>query len=280
MTTKNERAYAIVTDLLYRRTGQVITPSRRWRIETALGTVLRELQIASVEQLAALLEDDRTGSLGEKVAEALLNNETYFFRDIAYFDVLGAKVLPELARRNERSRTLSIWSAGCSTGQEALSLAMLLVEQGPRWDGWRITILGTDISRKAIAAARRNRYTQFEIQRGISVSRMLTFFDEGENGWVANDDLHTMVRFERANLLDGPPPGDAFDLVLCRNVLLYFDQETRQRAFSILRRATGSAGILMLGAGETSVGHTDAFQPAPGLAGFYRPDEAACAQAA
>lgn len=276
----NERAYTIVTDLLYRRTGQIITPSRRWRIVTALGNILRELDLSLIEQLAERLESDPTGALGDRVAEALLNNETYFFRDVAYFDILAKQVLPELAAANAQTRTLSIWSAGCSTGQEALSLAMLLVEQGANWDGWTINILGTDISRKAIQTARRNRYTQFEIQRGISVGRMLNFFEETGSGWTAQRDLHAMVRFEQANLLEGPPADAAFDLVLCRNVLLYFDNETRERAFSVLRRGTCGSGILMLGAGETSVGHTDAFHPAPGLAGFYRPSEEVSAKAA
>jgi chemotaxis protein methyltransferase CheR len=267
--SKHEDPYEVIADLLHKRTGQHIAPSRRWRIETALAGLFRELGISTVDQLACLIEKDDDHELSQRICEALLNNETYFFRDNPYFETLANSVLPSLARARAASRRLSIWSAGCSTGQEALSLAIILSEQASLWSGWTVSILGTDISSRAIEIARRNRYSQFEIQRGMSVGRMLSFFEELGDGWAACDALRTSVRFERANLLSDPPPGAPFDLVLCRNVLLYLEGAARDRAFTQLHKALRQDGLLMMGAGETSLGHTDLFQPAEGLAGFH-----------
>ena len=261
----------IIADLLRERTGQQITASRRWRIETALAGLFRQMGIANIDQLVCCLEDRRQTDLPDRVVEALLNNETYFFRDNAYFETLANTVLPDLAEQRRETRTLNIWSAGCSTGQEALSLAMLLSEQGEKWNGWTIRILGTDVSKKVIAAARSQRYSQFEVQRGISVGRMLTFFEENPGGWSPCDQLRTMVRFDHGNLLDGAPPQAPFDLILCRNVLLYFANSVRASAFDSLRRSIQKDGWLMLGAGETPIGQTSLFAPAIGVSGFYRP---------
>ena len=270
MTDHSENALGIVAGLLEARTGQKLTSDRLWRVGTALAGVLRQNQLASLEALADRLSQPNQMALGQQVVEALLNNETYFFRDRAMFDQLGATVLPELARKRERTRRLSIWSVGCSTGQEAYSLAMLIAEQSARWRDWTIDIVATDVARSVVTAAREGNFSQFQIQRGLGVAQMVAFFEETRTGWRANERLRSMVRFEAHNLLDRPPEPGRFDLILCRNVLLYFDRLTRGRAFDRLASAVASDGLLMLGAGETTGGQTDAFVPEKGTTGFHQ----------
>ena len=257
-----DASHRIIADLLGSRTGQELTESRLWRVPSALSAFFRESGISNVDQLVCLLANPGEHRLANEVVEALLNNETYFFRDHAYFATLAHQVLPQLARERATTRRLSIWSAGCSSGQEALSLAMIFAEQPARWAGWQIDILGTDVSSKAIATARSGLYTQFEIQRGISVAQMLNFFAETNGGWQASDRIRGMVRFQQHNVLDAAPSPARFDLVLCRNVLLYFDVTTRQRVFDRVAGALAPEGWLMLGAGETVVGQTERFEPA------------------
>lgn len=267
----NDVSVRYVAELLAERTGQQMTEGRLWRIGTALSGIFRERGISNVEQLVCLLDQPDEKALAQEVVEALLNNETYFFRDPAYFETLADKILPDLVGKRNATKKLSIWSAGCSTGQEVLSLAMIFAEQGNQWHDWQIEILGTDISGQAIDAARSGRYSQFEIQRGLAVDRMLTFFEESETGWLTNDRVSRLARFTRHNLLDTPPSSAPFDLVLCRNVLLYFDGPTRDRAFSRLQQSLAPDGWLMLGAGETVIGQTGRFEIEPGLSGIYRP---------
>jgi chemotaxis protein methyltransferase CheR len=266
-----DASHQIIADLLEARTGQTLTESRRWRISTALSGLFREFGIENVDQLACMLERPGEHRLATRVVEALLNNETYFFRDHAYFSTLANTILPELARRRADSRRISIWSAGCSTGQEVLSLAMTFLEQPGRWADWKIEILGTDVSSKAVDQAKTGTYSQFEIQRGISVAQMLNFFSETPKGWKVSDRVLQMTRFEQRNLLDYAPAPGKFDFVLCRNVLLYFDPETRRRAFDRLHGGVASDGFLMLGAGETVVGQTDKFEPSAFGSAIYAP---------
>ncbi len=267
----DDASHRIIGDLLAQRTGQQLTEGRRWRVSSALSGLFREFGIENVDQLACMLERPGEQHLATKVVEALLNNETYFFRDHAYFSVLANQVLPDLARKRESRKRLSIWSAGCSTGQEALSLAMIFAEQPGRWRDWTIEILGTDVSGKAIETARNGLYTQFEIQRGISVAQMLNFFAENNGQWQACDKIRAMTRFQQHSILNSPPAPGRFDLVMCRNVLLYFDPQTRATAFDRLASGTAADGWLMLGAGETVVGQTDKFKPASFGSSLYTP---------
>ena len=265
----SQNALGIVAGLLEARTGQKLTADRLWRVGTALSGVLREKGLDSLEDLAARLGQPNQAALAQQVVEALLNNETYFFRDRAMFDQLAASVLPEFARKRERTRRLSVWSVGCSTGQEGYSLAMLFAEQQMRWRDWTIDIIGTDVARSVVAAAREGNYSQFQIQRGLGVAQMVSFFEETRTGWRASESLRKMVRFETHNLLEHPPEPGRFDLILCRNVLLYFDRPTRERAFARLASALAPDGMLMLGAGETTVGQTEALVPEKGNTGFH-----------
>ena len=271
MTDHSQNALGIVAGLLEARTGQKLTADRLWRVGSALSGVLRDRGLETLEDLAAQLARPGQVLLAQQVVEALLNNETYFFRDRAMFDQLATHVLPELARRREGTRKLSIWSVGCSTGQEVYSLAMLFAEQRARWRDWKIDILGTDVARSVIDAARDGSFSQFQIQRGLGVAQMVSFFEETRTGWRAGDQLRGMVRFEVHNLLDTAPEPGRFDLILCRNVLLYFDRAVRRRAFDRLALVLAPDGRVMLGAGETTIGQTDTLTPEQGLTGFHRP---------
>lgn len=271
----SQASHQIIADLLAARTGQHLTENRRWRIGTALSGVFREYGISNADQLVCLLaqptSSEQGRELSQKVVEALLNNETYFFRDKPTFDQLPTDILPQLARRRSDSRRLSIWCAGCSTGQEVYSLAMLFAEQAEMWRGWDIDILGTDVSHSVITAARSGLYSQFEVQRGLGVSQMLRHFEESRAGWQVVEPTRCVARFLQHNVLDPFPGRQPFDLILCRNVLLYFGSDTRQRAFARLHTGLASDGFLMLGAGETVVGQTCDFMPSNGRASLYEP---------
>jgi chemotaxis protein methyltransferase CheR len=260
----------ILAGLLEARTGQQLTMSRRWRIETALASLLRERGIVSLDELITILVMGKEPSLSQKVVEALLNNETYFFRDRAPFDVLQRHALPELARRREKTKRLRIWSAGCSTGQEVYSLAMLFAEEPENWRGWTVDVLGTDVSTSCIDRARNGSYTQFEVQRGLGINQMIKWFEECADGWRAVEALRKPVRFQVHNLLEpAPHPGD-FDIVLCRNVLLYLSPEKKTLAFERIAGAMAEDGWLMLGAGETVIGQTTKLGADINTRGLYR----------
>ncbi|MDQ3075167.1 MAG: protein-glutamate O-methyltransferase CheR [Pseudomonadota bacterium] len=244
--------------------------SRRWRIETALSSLLRERGIATLDELITILVMGKEPSLSQRVVEALLNNETYFFRDRTPFDQLSRTALPALAERRRDSRRIRIWSAGCSTGQEIYSLAMLFAEDPVRWHGWTIDLLGSDVSEVAVDRARAGLYTQFEAQRGLAVTQMIRWFSEGEDGWRVAESLRRNVRFQVHNILETPPHPGQFDIVLCRNVLLYLNGDKKRAAFDRLASALTSDGWLMLGAGETVIGQTGKLVADRDWRGLYR----------
>ena len=260
----------ILAGLLEARTGQQLTMSRRWRIETALSALLRERGIATLDELITILVMGKEPSLSQQVVEALLNNETYFFRDRAPFDLLARYALPELLQKRAKNRRVRIWSAGCSTGQEVYSLAMLFAEEPETWRGWTIDILGSDVSTQCVDRARIGTYSQFEVQRGLGINQMIKWFEETADGWRASESLRRPVRFQVHNLLEPPPhPGD-FDIVLCRNVLLYLSPEKKALAFERLAASMAEDGWLMLGAGETVIGQTAKLGADIKARGLYR----------
>jgi chemotaxis protein methyltransferase CheR len=266
----NDSSGRILAGLLEARTGQQLTMSRRWRIETALQPLMRERGIGSLDGLVAALVARSDEQLAEAVVEALLNNETFFFRDRQAFDLLLGPGLARIEALRRHTRRLSIWCAGCSTGQEAYSIAMHFAEHKARWSGWTIDIVGTDVSRSAVEQARSGVYSQFEVQRGLPVVQMIRWFDALPGAaWRIASDLRRAVRFEVASLVGPAAPAERFDIILCRNVLLYFSPEMRRSAFSRLASAAAEDGVLMLGAGETVIGQTDAFASDPECRGLY-----------
>ncbi len=261
-----------LSTLLELSTGQQLASGRRWRIETALQPVMRAHGLNSLDQLAGMASLPTAHDLRNEVVEALLNHETSFFRDLAMFRSLGGEGLELMAGRRIEQRRLRIWSAGCSTGQEAYSVALLFAARADRWADWTIEIFGTDVSPATIVQARSGLYSQFEVQRGLPIGDLLARFDPEGEAWRIRPALRSRVTFAVHNLLE-PPPAGAFDIVLCRNVLLYFSAERRLEVLSRLATAIASDGLLMLGAGETLMGQADAFEPDPELRSFYRPVE-------
>ena len=260
----------ILAGLLEARTGQQLSIGRRWRIGTALRPLLQSQKIASLDELAGRVVSGREPKLVRIVVEALLNHETFFFRDIAAFQQLSEVGLGRLHAARHATRRLRIWSAGCSTGQEAYSLAMMIADRPDRWAGWMVEILATDLSPGAVSRARDGRYSQFEIQRGLPTSQMLRRFEQRGDEWHVDEKLRGAVRFQVHNLLEAPPPGQ-FDVVLCRNVLLYFSGDVRRLVFGRIASAIARDGLLMLGAGETVMGQTDQFVSDFECRGLYRP---------
>ncbi len=264
-------AMQLIGSLLEQRTGQQIAANRAWRIETALKPVLRERGLPSLDALVGQLLGARSGELADQVVDVLLNQETSFFRDVAVLDQIAAAAVAMQATIG--NRRLRIWSAGCSTGQEPLSLAMLFDEKADAFP-MPPEIVATDVSAAALARARAGRYSQFEIQRGLPVRRMVQWFDTERGDWVARQELVRRVQFRQQNLTaDAPPPGK-FDIILCRNVMLYFSLPLRRQVFDRLATAIQPGGLLVLGAGETVIGLTEHFTPSEAFRGFYRTADA------
>ena len=276
----SQASQRILSSMLEARTGQQISFNRRWRIDSALSSIMRERGFETMDQLVARLVSGRDPALTEAVIEGLLNNETYFFRDKLPFDLLFGGPIRRLEESRSREKRLAIWCAGCSTGQEVYSLAMTFLDEKARWHGWKIEIVGTDLSRRAIERARGGIYSQFEVQRGLPVMQMIRYFEEvGGREWKVAPALRDAVRFEQASISDPPPRPGRFDIVLCRNVLLYFTTEMRRLAFTRLAQAIAPDGSLMLGAGETVIGQTDRFISDPENRGLYIPTPLAVAPA-
>lgn len=261
-------AMRVLAGLLEARTGQQLATNRMWRIDTALKPLLRTRNIASLEELVSQLLASNDRPMLDAVVDALLNNESSFFRDISTFTMIERELLAHIAAAGKPS-TLRIWCAGCSTGQEALSLAMLIRKQAERWAGWRIQILATDISSAAIARAKSGIYSQMEVQRGLGITDLLRWFEPAGDDWQASRELLDLIDYRVDNLLEPAMASGGYHLILCRNVLLYFSADLRRKVFENLSRNSASDGHLVLGAGETVMGQTDDFIASRQFRGSY-----------
>jgi chemotaxis protein methyltransferase CheR len=262
----SQTAINVLTALLEARTGQQIASYRSWRLDTALKPLLRDQNLDTLDQLVTQLLDGRDRQIGDRIVDALVNQETSFFRDAQVFDTLVEAV----ALAESEGRRVRIWCAGCSTGQEPLSLAMLFAERRETTGAPIPEIVATDVSDAVIARARAGRFSQFEIQRGLPVRRMIRWFDTTGSDWVAKPELLSLITFRRMNLVsDAPPPG-RYDLVLCRNVLLYLSADTKKHVFAKITTAMKPGGVFVMGAGETVIGQTQALEPSKRFRGFYQ----------
>jgi chemotaxis protein methyltransferase CheR len=253
-------ATMVFSALLEARTGQQLAANRSWRLDTALLPLLVELDLPSADALVARLLDGHDHRIGDRIVDALLNQETSFFRDAGVIE--GAvRALRETGSAEARPR---IWCAACATGQEPLSLAMLFAEDG----GPAPDILATDVSGSAIARARTGSYSQFEIQRGLPIRRMMRWFEGDGANWVASKALLSSISYRRHNLATDPAPG-RFDLILCRNVLFYLSAPVRHVVLERVAQALKPGGLLLLGAGETVIGQSDLLRPSVAHRGFY-----------
>lgn len=263
--THSRGVMTALNTLLETRTGQQLAANREWRIETALRPLLRDLNLATLDDLVQAV--NRSPEVADQTVDALLNQESSFFRDGAVIELVAEAV--EALRAEQGQRRVRIWSAGCSVGQEPLSLAMLFAEQEGQGETMPPDIVATDVSETALTRARAGRYSQFEIQRGLPVRRMMRWFDQQGDDWIAKPDLVRRIAFRRINLVADPLPAGRFDVILCRNVLLYLSPELRRLVLERFATVIRPGGLLVLGAGETVIGQTEAFRPSPRYRGLY-----------
>jgi chemotaxis protein methyltransferase CheR len=264
--------YAYLRELVLRQSANLIDPSRNTLFETRLTPLARGAGAADLEGLVSMLRMDEPAQLHRAVAEAMTINETSFFRDIKPFEGLRTDVIPRLIENNRMQRRLRIWSAASSTGQEAYSVAMLIAEDFPELASWDIKIIGTDISRHVVDYARRGRYRRIEVNRGLRARLLVKYFQRDEEEWEISPKIRAMCDFQVANLCAPLPSLPVFDIVMLRNVLLYFPQQDRSLVFSDVYRQMSRNGSLILGNAEQAEDSTNLFQAEFGPDWyFYRP---------
>lgn len=263
--------FKFVSAMLKQRSGLILGQDKLYLLESRLTPLARRRGMASVDELIAALKKGGAEQLKRDVTEAMTTNETSFFRDIKPFEQFRDFILPELLERRAAKRSLRIWSAAASTGQEAYTLAMILREQEARLRGWRVDILATDLAGEVLEKAKAGIYSQFEVQRGMPIQLLVKYFEQHGEMWHIDSSLKAMVKFRQHNLLESPASLGTFDVVFCRNVLIYFDQETKRQVFEHLYKAMAEDGYLCLGGAETVLGVTDRFKPVPQRRGLYAP---------
>lgn len=257
--------------LVRQRSGLVLTPEKAYLVSSRLAPVARAEGLSTVAELLAVLRMGASETLLQQAVDVMATHESYFFRDAAPFEQLAEAVLPPLIAARQAQRTLRIWCAACSSGQEPYSVAMILMEMGYRLAGWKLEILATDMSEPILRKASAGLYNDFEVNRGLSPERQARWFKQEPDGWRVSPKLQQMVRFRPHNLLQGSAGLGVFDVIFCRNVLIYFDIETKRQILDHVSRAMAADGSLLLGSAETVLGVSSAVEPVPGLRGLYRP---------
>ncbi len=254
MQTLSGADYAYLRQLVFELSQNVLDPTRDYLFEARLSRLLRNQGMAHLQELVNHLRGKKNPELERAIAEAMTINETSFFRDGRPFDLLRAELLPRLIEARKFSRSLRFWSAACSTGQEAFSLAMLIREHFPLLGDWNIRIEGTDVNMEVIRRAQSGLFHRIEINRGLPVRHVVRFFDHVGEDWVIKPEIHRMCNFRQANLCGPYPPfkrpDDRFDVILLRNVMLYFSQETRKTLLAAIHHLLAPDGVLFLGASE------------------------------
>jgi chemotaxis protein methyltransferase CheR len=260
--------FQFLAALLKEKSGLVLTSDKVYLLESRLIPVARKRGLKGLDDLVDTIRRTRPEPLIADVTEAMTTNESFFFRDTKPFDLFRDHVLPHiLASRSGKS--FRIWCAAASTGQEPYSLAMLLKEQAAKLAGWKYEIVGTDLSREVLERARKGLYTQFEVQRGLPIQMLVKYFEKKEDQWQIKADIRSMVQYKELNLLHDFKSLGTFDVVFCRNVLIYFDQTTKGQILENISKLMPVDGMLFLGGAETVLGISDKFKPLPGQRGVY-----------
>jgi len=246
--------YGYLRDLVFGQSLNVLDPSRDYLFDTRLSKLLRNQGMNRIDELVRHLRMRKDPALERAIAEAMTINETSFFRDLRPFDLLRNELLPKLIEARRHTRTLRIWSAACSTGQEAYSLAMLLIEHFPMLVSWHLLIEGTDICAEVVERAQRGSYCRIEINRGLPARLLIRFFDHASEEWTVKPELRKLTHFRQANLCAPNFPfsraGDIFDVIFLRNVMLYLAQDTRRALLQNIHRTLAPDGTLFLGSTE------------------------------
>jgi chemotaxis protein methyltransferase CheR len=254
MATSADVDYGYLRQLVFGISQNVLDPGRDYLFDTRLIRLLRNQGMAHLDELVHRLRTSNDPVLERAIAEAMTINETSFFRDSRPFELLRTELLPKLVEARSNQRTLRFWSAACSTGQEAYSLGMMMLEHFPQLSGWKVAIEGTDISAEVVEKARTGCYHRIEMNRGLPARFVVRYFDHHGEDWVINQEVKKMCNFREANLCGARFPfqrsSDRFDVIFLRNVMLYFSQETRLVLLSNIHRILAPDGILFLGSSE------------------------------
>ena len=261
--------YEYLRELLKERSGQVLAPEKQYLIESRLMPIARRVGCASITELVRHLRGPDAEPLKVEITETMTINESFFFRDKIPFDRFRDTVLPAMLAARAKAQRLRIWCAAAATGQEPYSLAMILKSMQEKFSGWRIEILATDISGEVLERARAGIYSQFEVQRGLPIQMLMQHFEQVGEQWRVSEAVRKMVQFRQLNLLSDFAALGTFDVVFCRNVLIYFGQETKVDVLDRVYRRLAPDGFLLMGAAETVVGLTDMFVPLAEKRGLY-----------
>jgi chemotaxis protein methyltransferase CheR len=266
--------YEYLRKLLKDRSGLMLSADKQYLVESRLAPVTRKHGLTSLGELVAKIKAGNE-ELTVDVVEAMTTNESFFFRDKIPFEHFRDAIMPHLMTARARERRIRIWCAAASTGQEPYSLAMMLKEMKDKLGGWRVEILGTDISVDVLEKAKAGVYSQFEVQRGLPIQMLVKYFTQAGDTWQIAPDIRAMVQYRQHNLLAEFAGFGRFDVVFCRNVLIYFDQQTKSSVLNRIARQLDPDSYLVLGAAETVVGLSDAFKPIPEKRGLYAPNKEA-----
>ena len=250
--------YRFLQEQVYSQTGIVLDGDKHYLFENRLSPIVRQLGLGSINDLCALLHATRDTQVGRQVVEAMTTNETYFFRDPAHYDAIRTVLLPRLKEERRDTKRLRFWSAAASTGQEAFSLAMVLLENG--FSDWNVQILGTDFSSRVLERARSGKYQQIEVNRGLPAPLVVKYFRRFGVDWQLSESVSRMARFETIDLRESMRALGPFDLVFCRNVMIYFDTETKKKILKELHGTLFRGGWLLLGSAETAIGLEESFE--------------------
>jgi chemotaxis protein methyltransferase CheR len=259
-TTLTPDAISFVCSTVRDRSAIELDSGKSYLIEARLGSVARDNGFASIADLIQAVRGKRRPDLESRLVEAMTTNETSFFRDIHPFEVLRTKLLPELRVKNAATRTLNIWSAACSTGQEIYSVAMHLREHFAELPAWKVQLIGTDLSDDVLARARAAKYSQIEVNRGLSATLLVKYFQRDGMHWQLRPELRNMVTFTKLNLIERWPSLPSMDIVFLRNVLIYFSPETKRAILEKVRKVMAPHAVLFLGAAETTMGLDASFE--------------------
>ncbi|TCU62362.1 CheR-type MCP methyltransferase [Bradyrhizobium sp. R2.2-H] len=270
--------YEYLRKFLKDNSGLDLSADKQYLIESRLLPLARKTGLSGIAELVQKLQAG-SRTLITDVVEAMTTNETFFFRDKVPFDHFRDHIMPEIIKARANRRSVRIWCAAGSTGQEPYSLAMCLKEMGAALTGWRVEIIATDLSQEVLEKARAGIYSQFEVQRGLPIQMLVKYFKQTGETWQINPELRAMIQHRQLNLLHDFAQLGTFDVIFCRNVLIYFDQDTKINIFNRLARQIEPDGFLVLGAAETVVGLTDTFRPIPERRGLYKPNDPRAAAA-
>jgi chemotaxis protein methyltransferase CheR len=250
--------YRFLQQQVYSQTGIVLDGEKHYLFESRLTPIVKQLGLDSINDLCALLQATCAPAIDRQVVEAMTTNETYFFRDPAHYEAIKTVLLPRLKEERRDTRKLRFWSAAASTGQEAYSLAMLLLESG--LSDWNVQILGTDFSSQVLERARSGKYQQIEVNRGLPAALVVKHFRRAGVDWQLSEQVRRMATFETIDLRDSMRALGPFDLVFCRNVMIYFDAETKKNILKELHGTLSRGGWLLLGGAETAFGVEEWFE--------------------